>query len=112
MRRVKTRHPRCHDWLLARLARQDPLQSAAEARAAQLFGPSGKCNTILQQAVEDVAMGGRKIAPRQMSHFWPLGLVGGGCEQDFSTTRHQGGTLGSSWMQPPAEDSTVPLVVV
>jgi hypothetical protein len=41
-------------------------------------------------------------APRQMSHFWPSGLVGGGCEQDFSTTMHQAGTLGSSWMQLPS----------
>ncbi len=51
-------------------------------------------------------------SPRQISHDWPSGFFGGGWEQDFSTTRHQGGMLELSWMQPPWEWKVVPLAVV
>ena len=54
----------------------------------------------------------RCYSPLHTSHFAPLGLVGGGWEQVFSTTRHQAGMAGSSWMHPPWEDIVVPFASV
>lgn len=50
-------------------------------------------------------------APRHTSQAMPL-RRGGRNEQVASTTGHQGGVSGGSWMQPPADDSCCPLAAL
>ena len=94
-----------------------PILGAYEARWARTFSlPAVEGSTLSNSQVMGSGCKGTSGVhggpPRQISHACPSGFLGGGCEQDFSTTRHHGGTLALSWTQPPWEWKVVPFAVV